>query len=86
MFIAGVDEAGRGCALGPLVVGIAVIKKENESNLKKLGVKDSKDLSEKKRIEIYSELKNLVEFKSIHITNVELNDLMINNYESRTKD
>jgi len=77
MFIAGIDEAGRGCALGPLVVGIAVIKKENEDSLKEINVRDSKELSEKQRVEIYGLLKErLVEFKSIHIPAQELNELM----------
>lgn len=48
--LAGVDEAGRGPVLGPLVVAAVLI--ESESPLRKLGVKDSKLLSPKKREEL----------------------------------
>ena len=42
MLIAGVDEAGRGCVIGPLVVAGVMVKAENLSILTELGVKDSK--------------------------------------------
>lgn len=48
--IAGVDEAGRGPVLGPLVVGAVLV--ESEAPLRELGVKDSKLLSAKKREEL----------------------------------
>ena len=47
----GVDEAGRGSVIGPLVVcSFASI---SQTELLELGVKDSKDLSKKKREELY---------------------------------
>lgn len=47
----GVDEAGRGSVIGPLVVcSFASI---SQTELTELGVKDSKDLSKKKREELY---------------------------------
>ena len=49
MLIAGVDEAGRGCVIGPLVITGYLIKEKNLLLLKALGVKDSKKLSSKKR-------------------------------------
>ncbi len=49
MLIAGVDEAGRGCVIGPLVITGYLIKEKNLLLLKELGVKDSKKLSSKKR-------------------------------------
>ncbi|MEA3200613.1 MAG: ribonuclease [Thermoplasmata archaeon] len=48
--IAGVDEAGRGPVLGPLVVAAVLI--ETDKPLRKLKVKDSKQLSAKKREEL----------------------------------
>ena len=45
MLIAGLDEAGRGPAIGPLVIGIVVIDKADEDELVRAGVKDSKELS-----------------------------------------
>ena len=48
--LAGVDEAGRGPVLGPLVVAGVLV--ESDKPLRKLGVKDSKLLSPKKREEL----------------------------------
>ncbi|MBU0666978.1 MAG: ribonuclease HII [Nanoarchaeota archaeon] len=59
MLIGGIDEAGRGPVIGPLVMAIAVIKEEDEFKLKALGVKDSKLLSPKKREEMISVLKEI---------------------------
>ncbi len=49
MRVAGVDEAGRGCAIGPLVIAAALFEEETLPILKEIGVKDSKKLSPKKR-------------------------------------
>ena len=49
MLVAGIDEAGRGCVIGPLVVAGVLAKEENLSALAALGVKDSKLLTAKKR-------------------------------------
>jgi ribonuclease HII len=49
VIIAGIDEAGRGCVIGPLVVAGVSVKEENLSALAALGVKDSKLLTAKKR-------------------------------------
>ena len=43
----GVDEAGRGSVIGPLVV--CSFASVSQTDLIELGVKDSKDLSKKKR-------------------------------------
>ena len=61
MLIAGVDEAGRGCVIGPLVVAGVLVKEENLLVLKRLGVKDSKLLSAKKREALAVEIMRLAE-------------------------
>lgn len=48
----GIDEAGRGSLLGPLVVAGVVVDEEGEKALKKMGVKDSKKLTPKRREEL----------------------------------
>ena len=64
MLIAGVDEAGRGPCLGPMVLAIATIEKKEEDLLLKIGVKDSKLLAAKERVRQLSLLKGtLYEFK-----------------------
>lgn len=50
--LVGIDEAGRGPVLGPLVIGICCIPKEHDSLLVEAGVKDSKDLTPARRREI----------------------------------
>jgi len=50
----GVDEAGRGSVIGPLVVCSFAAVSQND--LIELGVKDSKDLSKKRRNELYEVL------------------------------
>ncbi len=49
MLVAGVDEAGRGCVIGPLVIAGISMKEEKLAFLTGLGVKDSKLLSPKRR-------------------------------------
>jgi ribonuclease HII len=61
MLIAGVDEAGRGCVIGPLVLAGFLIKQENLPALTQLGVKDSKLLSPKKRETLFTEITRLSE-------------------------
>src|SRR5271169_2593398 len=66
--IAGIDEAGRGCVLGPLVVAGVMVKAENLHILTELGVKDSKLLTPKKRELLYSAITELAEkYKTIKV-------------------
>jgi ribonuclease HII len=48
----GIDEAGRGPVIGPLVMGMVLCSEEDKKFLKDRGVTDSKLLSEKKREEL----------------------------------
>ena len=52
-FICGVDEAGRGPFAGPIVAGAAILPKDADI----LYLNDSKKLSEKKREELFTEIK-----------------------------
>lgn len=45
----GIDEAGRGCVLGPLVFGALLVDEAREHELRTLGARDSKKLSRKRR-------------------------------------
>ncbi len=59
MLVAGIDEAGRGCVIGPLVVaGIAVLE-DNLKALSTLGVKDSKLLSAEAREDLFPQILRL---------------------------
>lgn len=59
--VAGVDEAGRGCVIGPLVVAGVMVKAEALPILAELGVKDSKLLTPKKRELLYPAILQLAE-------------------------
>ena len=60
MYELGVDEAGRGPAIGPLVVCALAVPTSDIEILTKIGAKDSKSLTRKKRVDlakkIYSEV------------------------------
>lgn len=50
--IGGIDEAGRGPVIGPMIICGVLLKSESIENLKRLGVRDSKTLTPKKREEL----------------------------------
>jgi len=77
MLIAGVDEAGRGPALGPMVMAIVVASKEQEEQIVSLGVKDSKELSLEKRAELFEKIPGLCEEYVVAVIEpAEINKLM----------
>jgi ribonuclease HII len=55
-YILGIDEAGRGPVIGPMVIAGYCIEENNIEKLKEIGVKDSKELTRKEREEIYEEI------------------------------
>jgi ribonuclease HII len=65
VLVAGVDEAGRGCVIGPLVIAGFLVKEENLPILAQLGVKDSKLLSPRKREALLSEIMRIAERNQI---------------------
>ena len=52
MYLIGIDEAGRGPAIGPLVVCALGIPESEKEILKSIGVRDSKDINKKRREEM----------------------------------
>ena len=61
--LCGIDEAGRGCIAGPLVVAGVVMSEDID------GVGDSKALSEKKRETLFEIIKNKAEYKIVFCDN-----------------
>ncbi|KAH8584210.1 ribonuclease HII [Cryptosporidium sp. chipmunk genotype I] len=57
--IMGIDEAGRGPVLGPMVYACLFYPKENEDLLKKINVDDSKRLSSQNRDKINEKIRTL---------------------------
>ena len=61
MQICGVDDAGRGSMLGPLVIAGISLHKKDIPKLSLLGVKDSKQLTPKSREELYKKIIEIVD-------------------------
>ena len=74
--IIGIDEAGRGCIIGPMVICAAAINPLDEYKLKELGVKDSKKLTARQREGLYGKVGRLCKYTTVKITAEEINSLM----------
>ena len=74
MKVCGIDEAGRGAVLGPLVICGALIDEKDEGKLKELGVKDSKLLTPKQRERIAEALKKIVKYQLVVLSPKEIDD------------
>jgi ribonuclease HII len=61
ILILGIDEAGRGPVIGPMVLAGCLITEEAQIELKKLGVKDSKELTQKRREYLSEKIKAIAE-------------------------
>ena len=57
--VAGVDEVGRGALFGPVVAAAIVLPRSVLPQLTKIGVKDSKQLSAKRRSELVQQIQCL---------------------------
>jgi len=72
--IAGVDEAGRGPCAGPLVVAAVILKDPFSKELSQ--VKDSKELTEAKREQLFEIIiKNCIDYNIVEITPDEIDQL-----------
>ena len=69
MRVCGVDDAGRGPVIGPLVVAGIRIEEERLDQLRSLGVKDSKKLSPEARLKLSIEIPEIVD--EYHIVELE---------------
>lgn len=67
--LCGIDEAGRGCLAGPLVVAGAVLRQTV------VGLNDSKILSEKERERLFEKLQTASEHKIVFCDNVMVDDI-----------
>ena len=73
--IAGIDEAGKGCVIGPLV--IAGVSCNMPEKLLEIGVKDSKKLKHSRRLELGREIREISKVSILKISALELNKLMV---------
>jgi len=73
MLVLGIDEAGRGPIIGPMVMAGVLLNSKDEPKLKSLGVKDSKQVIQNKRILLAEEIKNIA--VSYHIVTIPSNEI-----------
>ncbi|MEM5814945.1 MAG: ribonuclease HII [Candidatus Aenigmatarchaeota archaeon] len=77
--IGGIDEAGRGSVIGPMVIAGVSIEKKDSKLLKKIGVKDSKELTPKKREILYQQIEKIAK----NIVVIKVPACMITNYQEK---
>ena len=63
MLLIGIDDAGRGPLIGPMILSGVLIEKNQEKELKNIGAKDSKLLEHKERIRLAELIKKEVKIK-----------------------
>ncbi len=77
MLICGIDEAGRGPVIGPMVFGAVVIDEKDDKKLKDLGVTDSKLLDAVMRETLFHEVKKIaVDYKILSLSPYDITEWM----------
>ncbi len=81
MLLMGIDEAGRGCVLGPLVVAAFTCREEQLPALAATGVTDSKRLSAKRRQALLEPLRAVGEVELLEVSPARIDAGNINQLE-----
>jgi len=71
LLLGGIDEAGRGSVIGPLVIAGVSLDRENISLLEGEGIRDSKSLTPKSREKLYPQI--VTKAKSIFVCKIKPN-------------
>jgi len=82
--LGGLDEAGRGCLLGPLVVAGVSVTAAGARKFREMGVRDSKLLSPSRREALYPEILRVA--KKVHwvgISPCEIDEVVVNGKKLR---
>lgn len=77
MYIVGVDEAGRGPVMGPMVMVGLKCTEEDNVRLRRIGVKDSKLLTPLQRETMYDQLVENFEFEMLVLSPKEVDDALM---------
>lgn len=84
-YYTGIDEAGRGCVLGPMVVAALSLPREGEKQLEGLGICDSKKITRSRREKLFDTLYELEEVV-IQIKEISADEINRGNLNQLTKD
>ena len=77
VLISGIDEAGRGPVIGPLVIAGVSTEEKDLNRLKKFGIRDSKLLSPKQRENLFDKITNTArKYKIIIISPKEIDSAL----------
>jgi ribonuclease HII len=82
VLLCGIDEAGRGPVIGPLVSAGVLIEEKDEAKLKAIGVKDSKLLTPKQREILFKKITAVVKDYSIKVLEPYQIDAALNDPDS----
>ncbi len=75
MDILGIDEAGRGSVLGPMVIAGVIVPEKMEKVLERMGVKDSKRLTANRRTILSRKLRKMFEYEIVVISAQEIDQM-----------
>jgi ribonuclease HII len=79
MLVAGVDDAGRGSAIGPLVIAGVLMKEEDLPKLIELGAKDSKLLTPQRRELLAPQIKQIARnYAIVKLSPSEIDEIVLN--------
>ncbi len=77
--IAGIEEAGRGPVIGPMVMCGVLVDEKDEPKLKSIGAKDSKLLTPRTRELLFDQIKSMVkQYEVIIVSPKEIDDALNN--------
>ncbi|WP_304124031.1 ribonuclease HII [Methanosphaera cuniculi] len=76
--VLGIDEAGRGSVIGPLVMGCVIMPRDKLRFLKRIGVNDSKKLTSNKRKIVSRKIKKIAQFDTRIITAQQIDQQRLN--------
>ncbi|MBE6508885.1 MAG: ribonuclease HII [Methanobrevibacter sp.] len=75
MDILGIDEAGRGSVLGPMVIAGIIVPEKMEKVLERMGVKDSKRLTPNRRTILSRKLRKMFDYEIVVISAREIDEM-----------
>jgi len=85
MIVGGIDEAGRGPIIGPLVICLFMMDDSKAKELSSIGVRDSKMLSPSRREKLFDELADIGTYQ-VHVSTaseIDARDVSLNDFEIR---